>query len=269
MPTRDSQVFMDFGLRCLSLAAFSFWIVFGVAVWRRITNEHFSMRWSSAFCPKLSSKFSEAYLSNLARAPLHLWPQSLKCLCCRLSSAQLAATSELIEDTCSCSDHGIHKVYKQAHFSFQHCDPCVVSSRDFFSQLAVSFWQARAYPCLNMELKESHLHWHRKRFEPLETSFVKEESKKAMPIEINLPISEHSHVSTWQASSIRNFGSTACDLVSIPERRRRDICNIQTLSISADPSPFSRGRRKEGRRRHVGLHLYVRGEAVVFDCFLS
>ena len=39
--------------------------------------------------------------------------------------------------------------------------------------------------------------------------------------------------------------------------------------ISADPSPFSRGRRKEGRRRHVGLHLYVRGEAVVFDCFLS
>ena len=39
--------------------------------------------------------------------------------------------------------------------------------------------------------------------------------------------------------------------------------------LSADPSPFSRGRRKEGRRRHVGLHLYVRGEAVVFDCFLS
>ena len=28
------------------------------------------------------------------------------------------------------------------------------------------------------------------------------------------------------------------------------------LNISADPSPFSRGRRKDGRRRHVGLHLY-------------
>ena len=48
-----------------------------------------------------------------------------------------------------------------------------------------------------------------------------------------------------------------------PSRIRNDI------QISADPSPFSRGRRKEGRRRHVGLHLYVRGEAVVFDCFLS
>ena len=77
-----------------------FLIVFCVAVWRRIPNEPFSMRWSSVFFPKLSSQFSGACLSNLARAPLHWWPKSLKCLCCRLTSAQLAATSELIEDTC-------------------------------------------------------------------------------------------------------------------------------------------------------------------------
>ena len=57
-----------------------------------------------------------------------------------------------------------------------------------------------------------------------------------------------------------NMFSTVCiyyirirNVMSIPFKNKQVLNNTK----SADPSPFSRGRRKEGRRRHVGLHLCV------------
>ena len=55
---------------------------------------------------------------------------------------------------------------------------------------------------------------------------------------------------------IRVYVQTLCSAEASRSTRygtyMQELCHI-----SADPSPFSRGRRKEWRRRHVGLHLYV------------